>query len=164
MGKSTLRTPAVLAWLRLARVFAKIERATTAQFRECDASAAQFDVLAQVGAHEGCTQRELAEALLVTKGNVTQILDRMEAAGLLCRHQEGRSKHVRLTPQGWALRQQLIPTHEAHVAALFEGLSESEQRELLRLLRKLDQSLAAACQRAEAAAAAAPAVALEEVS
>lgn len=139
--RSGLRSPAVLAWLRLARVFSKIEHASTTQLRCQEISPAQFDILAQVGANEGCTQQELADALLVTKGNVTQLLDRMEASGLLRRRQEGRTKRVCLTEAGWALRQNIVPEHETLIAAQFTALTLAEQRELLRLLRKLDQSL-----------------------
>jgi DNA-binding MarR family transcriptional regulator len=136
-----LRSPAVLAWLRLVRIFSKVERAAMAELRCRDLSPAQFDVLAQVGASEGCTQQDLADALLVTKGNVTQILDRMEASGLLRRRQEGRTKRVCLTEAGWALRQLAVPAHEAMIARQFAALTVEEQQELLRLLRKLDRSL-----------------------
>ncbi len=139
--RSGLRSPTVLAWLRLARIFSKIEQASSTQLRCQDLSPAQFDILAQVGANEGCTQQELADALLVTKGNITQLLDRMEAGGLLQRRQEGRTKRVCLTEAGWALRQNVVPEHETLIASQFTGLTLAEQRELLRLLRKLDQSL-----------------------
>jgi DNA-binding MarR family transcriptional regulator len=42
---------------------------------------AQFDVLAHVGAVEGMTQQELADSILVTKGNVALLLDRVEGRG-----------------------------------------------------------------------------------
>ena len=136
-----MKSYGVLAWLRLARVFAKLERRSQEQLRPSGLSDAQFDVLAQVGAHEGCTQQALAKHLLVTKGNVTQILDRMEEAGLITRRVEGRTKRVCLTDAGRALRDQVIPRHEAHMAAQFESLTGSEQRQLLRLLRTLDRAL-----------------------
>lgn len=77
-GQLTTLDPGVLAWLRLARVYTAIDRRTAQFLRRFDLTTAQFDVIAQVGAHEGLTQQELAEALLVTKGNVTQLLDRLE--------------------------------------------------------------------------------------
>lgn len=104
-------------------------------------SGAQFDVLAQVGAREGCTQQELAEALLVTKGNVTQLLDRMEEAGLLVRTADGRSKRVALTREGHALRRKVLRAHEDFMAKQMSALSTDKQRELAGLLRTLDRSL-----------------------
>jgi DNA-binding MarR family transcriptional regulator len=140
-ARSGLKQPGVLAWLRLARVFSKLEHTAHAHLRCAGLSVAQFDVLAQVGAREGCTQQELADALLVTKGNVTQLLDRMEDAGLLTRRQEGRAKRVCLTEAGRRLRERIVPEHEAVMAGLFAPLSEEEQRRLLALLRTLDRGL-----------------------
>src|SRR5437764_3859966 len=89
-----LREPAVMAWLRLARVFQKVDRASADHLRCWGLSVAQFDVLAHVGATEGQTQQELADSLLVTKGNVCQLVGRMEADGLIRRCQEGRVNRV----------------------------------------------------------------------
>src|SRR6266496_6592786 len=87
-----LRQPAVLAWLRLARVFQKIDTRSERFFRthelntaQFELNTAQFDVLAQVGAARGMTQQELADALLVTKGNISQLLSKMEQDGLIKR-------------------------------------------------------------------------------
>ena len=138
-----VREPAVLAWLRLARIGQKIDRAGAAHLRRFGLSAAQFDVLAQVGAAEGSTQQELAQQLLVTKGNVTQLLDRMEQCGLLERRQEGRAKRIFLTAAGRALRARVVPAHEQLIAEQFSALSREEQVQLLRLLGKVDRSLGA---------------------
>jgi len=133
----------VVAWLRLARVYEKLERRAQAYLRCHNLSLAQFDVLAQVGIREGCTQQELAEALLVTKGNVTQLLDRMEEAGWLTRRQEGRTKRVSLTPAGRGLRERVVPAQERFMARQLASLSPAEQRQLAALLRALDRSLRA---------------------
>jgi len=95
---------AIPAWLRLARVFQKVDRATVDLLRQWDLSVAQFDVLVQVGNAEGLTQQQLADRLLVTKGNVCQLLDRMEERGLLVRQQEGRANHLYLTEKGKDIR------------------------------------------------------------
>ena len=136
-----VKRPPVLAWLRLARVFQRLERALVQQLRAWDLSLAQFDLLAHVGAAEGLTQQELADRLLVTKGNVCQLLEKLERRGLVVRRPEGRANRLFLTPAGRALFQQVVPAHEDFVAAQFAGLSPAEQRQLLRLLRTLDRSL-----------------------
>jgi DNA-binding MarR family transcriptional regulator len=109
--------------------------------RGWDLSVAQFDVLAHVGAGEGMTQRELADALLVTKGNVCQLLDRMEDRGLISRRQEGRAKRLFLTDAGRRLFAEVVPAHEAVIAEQFSVLSEGEQERLHELLRKIDKAL-----------------------
>jgi DNA-binding MarR family transcriptional regulator len=136
-----LRQPAVLAWLRLARVFQKIDTRSERFFRTHDLNTAQFDVLAQVGAARGMTQQELADALLVTKGNISQLLHKMEQAGMITRQQTGRTNCLSLTEQGQALFEVVVPQQEALIADLLAPLSDDEQRELLRLLRKLDHGI-----------------------
>jgi DNA-binding MarR family transcriptional regulator len=142
---SGLHNPGVLAWLRLMRVFQKIDGASARHFQAWDPkrklSTAQFDVLAQIGAAEGITQQELAESLFVTKGNISQLLDRMERLELVRRCQEGRANTLFLTEHGRRLFDQLVPAQEALIAGLFGSLSHDEQTQLLALLRKLDQGL-----------------------
>jgi len=139
--RSRLRQPAVLAWLRLARVFQKIDTRSERFFRSQKLNTAHFDVLAQVGAARGMTQQELADALLVTKGNISQLLSKLEQAGMITRRQEGRTNCLSLTERGEALFQVVVPQQEALIAELLAPLSDDEQRELLRLLRKLDQNI-----------------------
>src|SRR6476659_2984604 len=139
--RTGLRQSAVLAWLRLARVFQKIDTRSERFFRSQGLNTAHFDVLAQVGAARGMTQQELADALLVTKGNISQLLSKLEQAGMITRRQEGRTNCLSLTEQGQELFDRVVPQQEALIAELLTPLSDDEQRELLRLLRKLDRCL-----------------------
>jgi DNA-binding MarR family transcriptional regulator len=136
-----LKTPAVLAWLRLARVFQKVDRASAEHLRAWDLSVAQFDVLAQVGADEGITQQELADRLLVTKGNICQLIEKLERRGLIRRRQEGRANHLFLTEEGRRLSHEVVPAQERMIAAQFGVLALEEQHQLLALLRTLDHTM-----------------------
>jgi len=133
-------SPALLAWLRMARVVNRSNRAAAERLREQGLTHAQFDVIAQVGSARGPTQQELADRLLVTQGNVCQLLDGLAKKGLVERRREGRSNHLFLTPQGQDLFEQVVPEHEDWQAERMSALSDGEQRDLLRLLRKLDRS------------------------
>ena len=133
--------PEVLPWLRLARVYHRMLRGAAEQLRPFGLSGAQFDVLAQVGAAEGRTQQELAEALLTTKGNICQLLDRMAAGGLLCRVADGRVNRLRLTARGRQLYAEAVPAHEAWVAERFGVLTAEERDFLTTTLRHLERSL-----------------------
>ncbi len=137
-----MRSTAVAAWLRLVRVFQRVDHASVEHLRKWDLSVAQFDVLAKIGSAEGLTQQELADRLLVTKGNVCQLLDRMERGGLIERRQEGRANRLVLTPRGRSLFDRVVPAHEAVIAESLSPLTAEEQRQLLSLLRKLDRALA----------------------
>ncbi len=134
---------AVIAWMRLARVFKEIDRRTADHLRLYDLSVAQFDVIAQVGAHEGINQQKLADVLLVTKGNVTQLLDKMEARGLIERRpaRTGRGNHLYLTPAAWELNRRVVPAQEALIAACWAALDPAEIRTIDRSLRSLSRSL-----------------------
>jgi MarR family 2-MHQ and catechol resistance regulon transcriptional repressor len=135
---------AVLAWLRLMRVYHKIDHRTADLLKEWKLSVSRFDVLNHAGNGEGKTQQELADALMVTKGNICQVLDGMEAEGLLYRRRSGRTNHIYLTDEGRHLRSTLVPTQEAEIGKAFSALTDDEQQALLGLLRKLDRSLTTA--------------------
>lgn len=136
------RSLAIPAWLRLVRVFQKVDHASVDLLRQWDLSVAQFDVLVQIGNTEGMTQQQLADQLLVTKGNVCQLLDRMEERGLLVRRQEGRANRLYLTEKGRSLRAGALPAQEQLIEGIFATLSRAEQSTLLAMMRRLDHALA----------------------
>ncbi|MDQ3636681.1 MAG: MarR family transcriptional regulator [Actinomycetota bacterium] len=131
----------MLAWLRLLRVSQKVERDLAGQLKLGGLNNAQFDVLAHVGAAEGITQQELADSLLVTKGNVAQLLDRMERRGLIDRRSQGRTNRLFLTDEGRRMFAEVVPAHEALIDERLSVLSEEEQKQLFELLRRLDRAL-----------------------
>lgn len=133
--------PQVVAWLRLFRICQKIERAHNQHLRSWGLNVAQFDVLTRIGTNPGITQQELANKLLVTKGNISQLLDRMEKMELILRTQEKRSNVLSLTEQGERLYTCVVPAHEELIAAQFSALSSDEVADLQRLLRILDRVL-----------------------
>lgn len=123
------------------RVCQQVTHAAAAHLRTWGITPAQFDVLAHVGAAEGIHQQDLADSLLVTKGNITQLLDRMEQCGWLVRRQDGRVKRIHLTPSGRCLFDVVIPAHEAFIACQFAALDLEAQRVLQRHLRVVDRAL-----------------------
>lgn len=140
-GGRGLRGPGVTAWLRLMRIVQHMDRALEGHLRAHGLNIAQFDVLAKVGAAEGINQQELADKLLVTKGNICQMLGRMEQRGLIARRAEGRSNSLSLTPTGRALFEHVVPEHEQRVSCLLSSLDCGEQAQLLHLLRKMEHGL-----------------------
>jgi DNA-binding MarR family transcriptional regulator len=142
-GRIGERDIGVIAWMRLARVYHLVDRATVELVKRFDLTTAQFDVIAQVGAREGRTQQELADALLVTKGNITQLLDRLEERCLIERRTEPgrRGKMLYLTDSGWRLNRQVVPAQETMISALFDRLSGDDRIELNRILRQFNRTL-----------------------
>ena len=85
---------------------------------------------------------DLALLLGVTARNVTDLVDGLEADGLVLRRPhptDRRATVIELTERADASG--LFEAHRAAVAGLFKGLSEADQRELLRLFRLLGEQL-----------------------
>lgn len=96
--------------------------------------------------HKGpLTQRELTRKVLTSAGNMTDVVDKLEARGLVRRTRSPRDRRivpVELTHSGRALIEGLFPDHARDIAEAMSGLSGEELRVLDRLLRKLGLSAA----------------------
>ena len=133
--------PSTVIWLRLARIYHRIDQRTAETMKSFGLSVSRFDVLNHAGTPEGRTQQDLAASLLVTKGNITQLLVGLEQDGLIERRSEGRAKRVFLTDRGRDLRQRAVEVQEAEIAREFAVLSSEDQRTLVRLLRTVERNL-----------------------
>lgn len=127
----------LLIWFRLSRFYNHSIRLSNQHLKKWGLSAAQFDVLVQVGLNDKISQQELGEKLFVTKGNITQLLQKMESLDLVKREQEWKTKYLSLTEKGSDLFQEVVPLQEQFQASQFEKLEEDEKKELIRLLKKL---------------------------
>jgi DNA-binding MarR family transcriptional regulator len=143
--KAGLKEPGLLAWMHLMRVFSRVQRREMCHLGKYNLTLAQFDVLARLSGAEGITQQTLADQLLVTKGNVCGLIDRLSEQGLVERRadpEDRRANLLFLTAAGRTLAEQVVPAHQRVLSGLMGGLDDQEQRQLLALLRKLDRSLA----------------------
>jgi DNA-binding MarR family transcriptional regulator len=134
----------VRTWVYLLRVVARIGRRLAAQLEQHDLTPAQFDVLVQLQRTPDILQQQLADQMLVSKGNVVGLLNRMEHAGLVKRQahpEDGRAYLLCLTEQGATLAAEVIPEHEALVAEYLALLPPDDRRSLHDVLRKLDRAL-----------------------
>jgi len=132
------------AWVRLARTFYRIQRRIVAALAGHDVTLPQFDVLATLRFGEGVTQQELAERLLVTKGNVCGVLDRLENLGWVERRpdeKDRRANRLHLTTAGRKKIDTLLPHHDGLVVKSLRGLSDAGVKTLRKLLDELDGSI-----------------------
>lgn len=115
--------------------------------RSSHLTAAQFNTLLilQNTGGSGLTMGELGQQLVVSKSNVTGLVDRLERTGWATRHQEPdrRAIRVRITPEGEALLQHAAPAHMHALAELTSCLTVREKTELSLLLTKLRRALRA---------------------
>jgi DNA-binding MarR family transcriptional regulator len=105
----------------------------------------RFDLLAQVGrAPLGPSLGELSRRLLVTKGNVTDIVARLEAEKLVERRRDetdGRIQYAFLTDAGDKLLNRILPMHEEWLRDLLRGMSRQDMTTLYEALGILATAL-----------------------
>ena len=130
-----------LAWYRLLRVMKKGIGYISPAFIDAGLTRPQFDLLGAIAMDEGQTQQVYAERMTVTKGNITQQLDRLEKNGLVIRHKEGRTNCLHLTERGWEMMGRITPEHDERLYQMFSVLTREEVKELARILRKLEQNV-----------------------
>ena len=143
---------ALRTWLRLLACATLVEREVRGRLRDrFDTTLPRFDVLAQLDAAagegpEGITMSALSERLMVTNGNVTALVERLVADGLVAREPsptDGRAQLVRLTARGGRALAEMAPEHHRWIGELFAPLSADERAQLRALLGKLKASLRA---------------------
>jgi MarR family 2-MHQ and catechol resistance regulon transcriptional repressor len=136
--------PAVIEAVRAYVKLVRAERAVIARLEPRLAAAGltitQFGVLEGI-LHKGpLTQRELGRKVLTSAGNMTDVIDKLQARGLVRRLRpdcDRRSVRVELTCQGRALIERLFPCHAADIAAAMAGLCPADLQALGELLRRL---------------------------
>lgn len=127
-----------LIWLRMARFVQRSNQLSNEFLQVYGLTAAQFDVLTQIEAHQPIPQMDLAEKLTVSRGGISRMLTRLEKEGWIKRDQDWKIKYISLTEKGKTLLEKVYPDQLAFQTAMFdEVLEESEKRTLYRILTKL---------------------------
>src|SRR5699024_9062933 len=103
---------ALLVWLRVSRFYNQSIRHTINHLQQWGRTTVQFDALNSIGVHQPIIQQELGERLEVTKGNIKQLIRRMDIGGRIKRDQEWKAKYLSLTEKGEQLYEEVIPRQE----------------------------------------------------
>ena len=85
------------------------------------------------------TMGELSRVLLVSNGNSTTVVDRLEQDGLVKRtpsETDLRTSYVTLTPEGLEMFEDLATEHEAEINGLFANLNEADLEALNDILKR----------------------------
>lgn len=105
-----------------------------------EGKASQRRILIILSEEKTITQRDLTERLGVQPGSASEILSKLESAGLICRTQnetDRRTTDVSLTDEGRELAAQALAQRRNRHTEMFSCLSEEEKQELLSLLEKV---------------------------
>lgn len=132
---------------RVLDAFVKLRRAVNtlsvlggAVMRSAGLTESQFGVLEAVHHRGPLCQRELADRILKSAGNLTTVIDNLERRGLVERRrtpEDRRVATIHLTPEGGRLIRTLFPRHVAALVEAFAVLSAPEQEQLAALCRRL---------------------------
>jgi DNA-binding MarR family transcriptional regulator len=124
----------------------------------------QFDVLAELARNTspgGFTFAQLSRLLLVTSGNLTGIVDRLEEQELVRREPDKRDRRVvrvRLTEKGVDLTSRILPHHADEIRRALSFMPRERLAQLNDILGQLRDGLHEGAQRKRAAHKANPKV------
>lgn len=106
-----------------------------------EGKASQKRILILLLETEGMTQKELTARLGVQPGSVSEVISKLEMAGLICRtpsDADHRTLDIHLTEEGKSLAKEAYVQRKNRHQKMFESLSEQEKDRLLELLEKIN--------------------------
>lgn len=143
MGKS-LETSKGSVWALLLTTHAVLVERIEERLAQADLPPlGWYDVLWALERSPGQRQRmsELAERVVLSRSNLTRLVDRLEDAGLVRRErsdEDRRGAYAVLTDAGKVLRRKMWPVYQAAIRELFEAhLSDEDAGALNAALRRV---------------------------
>lgn len=133
-------------WLRLLTCTKLIENEVRRRLRrDFDFTLSRFDLLAQLDkASDGLVLGEVSKRLMVSPGNVTSLVERLNESGHISRFPselDGRMQIIRLTDKGRREFRRMARAHGDWIGEMFRDLSPAEIDELMEALATLKQSV-----------------------
>jgi DNA-binding MarR family transcriptional regulator len=128
--------------MEMVRVVSRMTTALAQRIKPHGLGIAQFEVLICLHHGEGISQQELAGRMLVTKGNVSITLQKMECENLIIRKTDPadqRYHRLYLTDTGHRLLAVMMPEHQAYLKRLADCLSTAEQADFHTMLLRIQQ-------------------------
>ncbi|HEY1855635.1 MAG TPA: MarR family transcriptional regulator [Solirubrobacterales bacterium] len=134
-GVEACHAPHQVAWRSLARTHAAVSGRVQEALSEAGLPPlAWFEVLSTVAEADGRMKMgELAEALVITRGGLTKLVDRLVKAGLLERvfcESDRRATYASLLPAGTELLKEMLPVVSGELQGAFAAnisVAEAEQ-------------------------------------
>jgi MarR family 2-MHQ and catechol resistance regulon transcriptional repressor len=123
-----------------------LHQATSRYMAEYGLSKSSINILMLLrhGPAVGMQLHELGELLLVSRANITGLIDHLEDKGYATRSvspEDRRSRYARITKSAEALLDEFIPVHYGKVKSMLQGLSDDEKETLSHLLKKARASI-----------------------
>jgi MarR family 2-MHQ and catechol resistance regulon transcriptional repressor len=137
---STAAKRALDVYIKLDRAAGAVSSRINQHLADYSLTVSQFGVLEALYHLGPLRQKDLAQKILKSTGNITLVIDNLVKRKLVTRKRDKhdrRAIHIHLTEAGSALIDDIFPKHVALVEAEMSILSMEEQDELQRLCRKL---------------------------
>ena len=141
MNSDVVARPKYAALLQLLRTAETLWNSSRVFFARWDISPSQFNVLNLLhGKPTGSSQIELSRDLIMHRSNVTGLVDRLQARGLVERRDDARDRRVyrvALTAEGAKLLESILPHYYKAAEEVWGELSISRTKELLTDLNQI---------------------------
>lgn len=144
------------AWLAMVGCFTSVERTLRRRFSHVfRSSLPRYDVLTALEQYpEGLTMGQLASKLMVSKGNITGVVRRLQENDYVSQstsREDRRVQVVTLTPEGSQLWNQMHGEYCAVIEEAFDKLSTSDSKSLTQFLMLAQRKIDGALQRRDSA-------------
>lgn len=144
--------PSVELLLNLIYTYNVVETYLKRRLAELDLSLSAFNALMILNRSEGkgCPMHEIGQLLLVTRANVTGLVDSLEKRGLVERLEDSNDRRIRIariTDRGDALLESILPDHYARMKRMFDELNDQDKTSLNQLLPRVRHSVQRLAQR-----------------
>jgi len=131
------------AYIKLTRAVSSVEARLAPALATAGLTPTQLGVLEALLHLGPLGQGVLGGKLLMSGGNITTVVDNLQARGLVRRERRGDDRRhitVHLTPEGRRVITKVFPNHVHAIVDAFSTLTASEQETLGRLAKKLGLS------------------------
>lgn len=143
-GQSNAPGPRYAALIELLRTAETLWNSSRVFFARWNLSPSQFNVLNLLYEQpEGCTQISLSRRLIMHRSNITGLVDRLEARGLVQRKEipgDRRAFNVVLTPAGKKLVMTIQPHYYRAAEIVWSGISVERARQILAELQAISEN------------------------
>lgn len=127
-------------WLCLAQSYHLAQKHYRESLRGSGLTQPQFEVMTQIADDEGIPLTRIGENLMVTGGNITGIIDRLEKNGVVKRKRDKEDRRVIrafFTAKGKRLYQQASPARDRFLKKTFGDMSLGDHAKLKKVLDNL---------------------------
>jgi MarR family 2-MHQ and catechol resistance regulon transcriptional repressor len=143
-AEQTDQTRALDTFVKLLRAAESVSGAVHRELAGLGLTVSQFGILEALYHLGPMLQKELAEKILKSPGNITMVIDNLAKRGLISRQKspfDRRASVVTATDEGTRLIESIFPAHCDRISNAMSALTHEEQRDLGKLLKKLGRSV-----------------------